>query len=238
MNTYRVLIVEDEILIADTIERYLLAQGHQVVGKAISYAEAEQIYLEEKPDLALLDIRLNGKKTGIDVARFIQEQPNPAIFIFLTSQMDKESIDHAKETFPAGYLTKPIQKATLFTTIEIAMYRHATKKQNLEPTISLFDGTKHHLVVIKNILYLQTEHIYVHIHIKNGKSFMQRSALRDLLEQLPDDQFIQTHRSYAVNVKQVSGWDHQQVFIEGKTIPISRSQRKMVQLWLKKNGET
>lgn len=234
MKKYRILIVEDEILIADMIERYLVAQGHQVVGKAISYIKAEEMYLKEKPDLALLDIRLSGKKTGIDIARFIQEQPNPAIFIFLTSQMDKESIDHAKETFPAGYLTKPIQKETLFTTIEIAMYSHAAKQIKTEPTIALFDGNVSHLVAIRDILFLRAEHIYVQVHIKGERKITLRSALSKLLEQLPVEQFIQTHRSYAVNLQQVSSWDNQQLFIEKEGIPISRSQRKMVLSHFKK----
>jgi len=113
MKNYKILIVEDEVIIADTIKRYLTQNGHQVVGNAISYQEAESIYIEKKPDLVLLDIRLSGTKTGIDVAYFIQQQTDPKPFIFLSSQLDSRSLNSAKETFPAGYLSKPIQKNTL-----------------------------------------------------------------------------------------------------------------------------
>ena len=74
MRSFNILIVEDEILIADTIKRYLLKQGHNVAGIAINFDEAKDLYLETKPDLALLDIRLSGNKSGIDVAEFLHQQ--------------------------------------------------------------------------------------------------------------------------------------------------------------------
>ena len=108
MLRYRTLIVEDEIIIADTIKRYLQKQGHEVVGTAISYEEATEIYKKEQPDIALLDIRLSGSKTGIDVAHFIQEQNDATPFIFLSSQLDSRSINAAKQTYPSGYLLSVI----------------------------------------------------------------------------------------------------------------------------------
>jgi DNA-binding response OmpR family regulator len=92
MKPNQILIVEDEILIADTIERYLTRQGYWVMGSAISCEEAETLYLRQTPDLALLDIRLSGSRTGIDFAHFIRKQARPAPFIYLTSQLDRRSI--------------------------------------------------------------------------------------------------------------------------------------------------
>lgn len=227
MNNYRILIVEDEILIADTMERYLVRKGHQVVGKAISYEESIQLYQLHQPDLVLLDIRLNGLKSGINVAHFIQNQNNPSPFIFLTSQIDARSISNAKETFPAGYLTKPIQKESLFTTIEIAMYSHQ-KSRVEEPSINLYDGNKNYLVLLKDILFLQADHIYVKVHVAMKKCIVLRSSLKELLTQLPDNQFIQTHRSFAINIEKVNNWDNQNVSIQNEIIPVSRTRRKEV----------
>ncbi len=227
MTSFKILIVEDEILIADNIKRFLSKKGHKVVGIAISYEEAIQLYMEQKPDITLLDIRLNGMKTGIDVAHFIKQQEAPKPFLFLTSQMDSKNINKAKETFPAGYLSKPVQKESLYASVEIAMHKYLADKEEA-PTIPLYDGSKNYLILLHDILYLQSEHVYVQVHLQDGNYILQRSPLKDLLEQLPPKQFIQTHRSFAINIKQVSHWDTENIYFNGKVIPVSRSRRKDV----------
>jgi len=227
MTKIKILIVEDEVLIADNISRYLTKRGHDVVGHAISYEEAEKIYIEKNPDIVLLDIRLSGDKSGIDFAHFIQNRENPKPFIFLTSQMDATNINNAKKTFPAGYLSKPIQKDSLFACIEIARHKYEIEQEE-EQTISLYDGTKKYLVSVKDILYLQAEHVYVQVHISGENYIIQRSPLKDLLEQLPEEHFLQSHRSFAFNLKQVSHWDTENIYIQDKVIPVSRSRRKEI----------
>ena len=227
MKNYRILIVEDEIIIADTIKRYLTQAGHQVVGNAISYQEAESIFTNEQPDLVLLDIRLSGLKTGIDMAHFIQQQTDPKPFIFLSSQLDSRSINSAKETFPAGYLSKPIQKNSLNTSIEIAMHNFQRQLKK-EPTISLNNGMKNYSIPCSEILFLEADHIYVNIHTKNYGKVVQRGTLKEMMEQLPKEKFIQTHRSFVVNIEVVNSWDNQSLLIHNKTIPLSRSRRKEV----------
>ncbi|MEL6943003.1 MAG: response regulator [Bacteroidota bacterium] len=232
MTHYRTLIVEDEILIADTLKRYLQKQGHEVVGTAISYEEATDIYQKEQPDLTLLDIRLSGSRTGIDVAKFIQTQSHTCPYIYLSSQLDSHSIDNAKSTFPSGYLTKPIQKSSLYTTIEMAMYAYQYRN-NMAETIQIFDGSKNHQVNIDDILYLEVDHVYVQVNLKNGRRLLQRASLRDLLDQLPTQQFIQTHRAFAVNKKEISRWDSGHLYIQNTPIPVSRTRKKEVANFLK-----
>lgn len=227
MNTYRILIVEDEVLIADTIERYLLNKGHEVIGKAISFEEAKALFLRERPDLLLLDIRLSGPQTGIDFAQYLQQQPQPIPFIFLTSQVDSRSINDAKATFPAGYLSKPVQKNSLYTTIEIAMHNYQAQEAEKE-TIRLYYGKQYYQVPVEDIMYMRAAHNYIHIELANKKAVLQRSSLRETLEQLPDDLFVQTHRSYAVNLEKVSRWDGEYLYVEDDAIPISRGRRREV----------
>lgn len=234
MTPIKILIVEDEILIADSISRYLEKKGYQILGIAISYEEAVELYGTEKPDLALLDIRLNGEKSGIDFAYFLQEQPESIPFIYLTSQMDMQHINLAKSTFPSSYLSKPIQKDNLFANIEIALHNHQHQKPATTPAISLYDGKKNYVLPIKNILFIQAEHVYVKIHRTIGDHILQRSALKDLLKKLPTEQFVQTHRSFAVNLQQISHWDSENVYIGKEEIPVSRSRRKVVFEMLKR----
>ena len=74
MSTLKILIVEDEILIAETIKLYLEEKGHIIQDICISYREATRAIEREQPDLVVLDIRLYGEKSGIDVAKYIKQQ--------------------------------------------------------------------------------------------------------------------------------------------------------------------
>lgn len=233
MTYYRTLIVEDEIIIADTLKKYLQKQGHEIVGTATSYEEATEMYQEKQPDLTLLDIQLAGSKTGIDVAQFIQNQPYSCPHIYLSSQLDLYSINRAKTTLPSGYLTKPIQKSSLYTTIEMAMHAHKYKQKKALTTIRISDSTKGYNIAVDDIAYLQADHIYVRVHLKNGKSLLQRSSLSGLLAQLPAQQFIQTHRTFAINKKAVSSYDEHKIYIGDKVIPVSRARKKEVYAFLR-----
>jgi len=228
MKATRILIVEDEILIADMLERYLIQKGYEVVGTAISFDQAKDLYLQKKPDLSLIDIRLNGPKTGIDFAQFIRLQEMPTPYIYLTSQLDSLNINKAKETLPVGYLSKPIQKETLFTTIEVGLYNFLFNQQK-EETITLSNGNKNFLIKLKDIIYLEASHIYVLIHVATTNYIMQRSSLKEILERLPTKQFLQTHRSFAININRITHWDEKFVYLEEAAVPISRARRKIVQ---------
>ena len=227
MDALNLLIVEDEVLIADTIERYLVQQGHQIVGKAISVEEGKKIFAGNECDIALIDIRLSGKLSGIDFAHFINEQEKSIPFIFLTSQTDPESVNEAKNTFPAGYLSKPLQKESLCAMIEIAM--HASQIPASRPSqIRLSDGVNNHVIYIDDILYLQADHIYVKVYLANGEVILQRTSLNDLSNKLPPEQFIQSHRSYIINTRHITRWNINSLFIGEHKIPISRSRRKII----------
>lgn len=232
MQSYRILIVEDEILIADTLRRYIEKKGWEVVGIAHSQQEAEEQYLQTEPDLVLLDIGLDRLNTGIEVAQFIQDQASPAPVIFLSSQYDHQTIDQAKSTYPAGYLVKPIRRSNLYASIEIALHNHSGEQESSQ-TIQLFDGSLNYNIPVDHIVSLEADHIYVQVYIEGKKSMIQRSSLRELLDQLPRRQFIQTHRSHAINLNYVSHWDNQNIYTKNQVIPISRLRRKAVYSRLK-----
>ncbi len=233
MRPVRILIVEDEVLIADTIARYLERQGYQIVGSAISYEEARELFLHHRPDLVLIDIRLSGPRSGIDLAHFIRRQPQPIPFLYLTSQVDSHNLEQAKETQPAGYLTKPIQKQTLYSTIEVVMH-NVRIQDNQEEHIELYDGKQHHKIKVDAILFLRADHNYIQVELLDKRPILQRSTLQELLEQLPAGRFVRTHRSYAVNVKHIQSWRKDCLFVKDHPIPVSRSRRREVLTRLKR----
>jgi DNA-binding NarL/FixJ family response regulator len=117
----KILVVEDEIIIADNICSTLKNLNLEPTEPALNYTQAiARLMLEPKPDLALLDINLSGQKDGIDVAKFINENC-PMPIVFLTAFGDDATIERAKNVKPCGYLLKPFTKANIKPTIEIAV---------------------------------------------------------------------------------------------------------------------
>jgi DNA-binding LytR/AlgR family response regulator len=219
-----ILIVEDEILIADMLERYLKKKGYQVVGKAISYEESRTVLEEKQVDLALLDIRLSTSKTGIDLAKYIQKQYPETSYIFLTSQADHENIEAAKITQPLSYLTKPIQKESLYASIEIGMYNKTQLQKNKHLSVQL--GGQGQMIEIKDILFLEASHVYVKIYMKNEQQpLLVRNSLKELKDRLPENSFENPHRSFLVNLDQIKSWDRNFLYLEGHQIPISRARK-------------
>ncbi len=121
MNTYKVLIAEDEGLIAMDIAAHLEALGHTVVGTVSTAAEA--IEQAPKAEVVLMDIRLDGPVDGIEAACKIRERYRLPV-VFLTAQADPSTLERAKLAAPFGYILKPLAHAALQPSIEIAMYKH------------------------------------------------------------------------------------------------------------------
>ena len=127
MQDARILIVEDESIIALDIKTSLKHAGYAIAGVASSGKEAIALAHSEQPDLILMDIRLQGLMDGIEAAHQIHEQQSCPI-VFLTAHTDSQTLDRAKLTDPFGYLTKPFEDHSLITTIEIALARYASEK--------------------------------------------------------------------------------------------------------------
>lgn len=228
--TLQILIVEDEVLIAQTIKLYLEIQGHHIQDICISYEEAVKAYQHQKPDLIVLDIHLYGEKSGIDFANFLIEQSQSTAFIYLTSQNDRRIFDLALKTNPYGYLPKPIKKEVLWTTVETAynLYKKNNSTRENEK-ISIFDGQTNHSISLVEIMYLEADHVYTTIHLSDNRKISVRQALYQFLEQMENNLLFQCHRSYAINIKYISSWDNQNVILTNNIkIPISRSKKKML----------
>lgn len=144
MTGIKVLIVEDEPLIAKNIGMYLNNNDYEVAGIAYDPDEAFYQLKKQQPDFAILDINLESDKNGIDVAEYINKN-NFIPFIYLTSYSDKETIDKAKLTNPAGFIVKPFNEKTLYATIEIALANHAANSNKHVPGL-LFDKINKQLV--------------------------------------------------------------------------------------------
>jgi transcriptional regulator with GAF, ATPase, and Fis domain len=119
----KILIVEDEFVVANDLRLILQKSGYEVCGIADSFDEAVTIIEQYNPGLVLLDIYLKGNKTGIDLAKILSEK-NIA-FVYLSANSNQKVMEAAKATQPYGFLVKPFREKDVLVTLDIAHYRHA-----------------------------------------------------------------------------------------------------------------
>lgn len=123
MGKPRILIVEDEAIIARDMKKLLESKGFEIVDIVSSGEEAIEQTEENKPDLILMDIILNGDLDGVSTTEIIK-QKHDIPFIFITAHSDEMTLNRLKETEPFGYLAKPVKRDALYSSIEIALYKH------------------------------------------------------------------------------------------------------------------
>ncbi len=128
MSSARILVVEDELIVAQSIKETLERSNYQVVALALSKDEAIQASDAFRPDVVLMDIRLDDENAGIEAATIIRERFRIPI-IYLTAYSDEQTLQQAKATEPFGFLSKPFTSKDLYTTIEIALYKHQTEQK-------------------------------------------------------------------------------------------------------------
>ncbi len=127
MAQEKILIVDDEVVVAEDIRRQLRSLGYSVVGMVASGAEAVHLAGEYRPDLILMDIKLKGQIDGIDAARAIQSQHGIPV-IYLTAFSDEETLERARHTLPLAYLIKPFVSSDLRAALELALFRHRVSR--------------------------------------------------------------------------------------------------------------
>ena len=220
----KVLIVEDELLIAETISIFLEERGHQSIGFAISYEEALDQINAELPDIVLIDVRLYGLKSGVDLASYLISNHPSIPFVFLTSQFDKRIVESIMGTRPAGYLAKPLQKESLWTTLEIT-YNNYLLNQTSKKKIQVFDGQKSIFIEEDHIILVEADHVYIKIITNDGNTILSRGTLTQILDELSPSKFQKCHRSYIVNIEKVESYTSTELRISDHVIPISRSRK-------------
>src|SRR6218665_168381 len=119
MEKIKVLIVEDKLLTAEDIALRLKEHNMEVVGICTSGEQAVEEAISTKPDLILMDVELDGAMDGISAAQVISQQQSVPI-IYLSDFTDSRTLDRAKKTLPANYLTKPFNEADLIRAIDLA----------------------------------------------------------------------------------------------------------------------
>lgn len=133
MSEFKILIVEDDVFIADDIKDTLEGLGYEVCSICYDSEKAMKELYRCVPDLVMLDITIRGQRDGIQLAEVINKHHHIP-FIYLSSHSDQVTLQRAKQTRPRGFIVKPFTDRDLISSIEIAIYNHSEdlKKKNLD----------------------------------------------------------------------------------------------------------
>lgn len=228
MNSLKVLIVEDEILIAEHIKDHLLQFGVQEISMAHNKNTAIAMLESEKPNLVLLDMHLQEPLDGLDLAKLIDTELKLP-YIFITANSDMLVITEAVQTNAAAYITKPIKQSDLFAAIQLSL---KSVSSSTEKHLLIKDGYSVQKIVIDDIQYVESNGNYLNIITKHQKHLC-RQSMDWLQAQLPEAQFMRIHRSYFVNLNLVQKASSKFVYLNNLELPISRTYLPKVQEYLK-----
>lgn len=241
MSKAKILIVEDQGIVAKDIENSLKKLGYTVPAIVSSGEKSIEATEEMKPDLVLMDIMLKGKMDGIEAANEIHEKYNIPV-IFLTANADDKTVNDAKAAEPYGYIIKPFREKELQTTIEMALYKHEKDfrlKKERDFYYSIAEGQKSadsiyvrseyrlNKIRFDEIYYVEALKDYVIIYTKDN-SYTTHSTMKNILSILPLKEFVRVHRSYIVRLDKIFSIKYPDLVIEDKkkVIPVGGLYKK------------
>ncbi len=219
-----ILIVEDNLLIAETIRETLINAGYENVRIVVSVEEAVLEIKNSKPGLVLTDIELGKGKNGIDLGNLLNTTYFLP-FIYITSHSSPEILSRAKHTHPNAYIVKPFKSADLLVAIEFALFNAVHKGETIKEDEALVVKEGRAIVKINysDIVWLESSGNYTIINLSNFKRRVIRDGLTEFENQLNPAYFIRIHKSFLVNKSFVTEVRAAKLFIKEHEFPIGRT---------------
>lgn len=226
MKNKSILIFEDDLLIANRIESYLLQIGLNDIYQIQNYECGMQFLKQKVPDIVLLNICSKRGALAVAFAAQLRSLNPNTILILLAEKIDKCIVEQFKYLRPSGYIPKPVRLNALmvmleFSCLKVLDHESVLKREN---STYLKDNGIIHRIILSRIKYIETKHVYSYLYIDGDhKAKMFRLSMKELMGHLPVEDFVQTHRSFAVNLKYSDQVSKNGVKVEDQLIPISRS---------------
>jgi DNA-binding LytR/AlgR family response regulator len=243
-NPIKILVVEDEMIIAAKISLQLSKLGYEVTG-ILCKGEEVLLHVEKNhPDIIIMDINLKGELDGIKTAEIVQKNNDVAV-IYLTANTDDNTFGRAKLTRPHAFMSKPFNLMELQRSIELTserlnerVFSHQEPKsvsnsiilpENETDYLSDRIFVKHKDKMVKlfiaDILYISAERAYCQIFTKVDQ-YILSVPLKKVEEKLPTSHFMRIHRSYLVNILEIDEVTENYVSIAKQAIPIGPSSKE------------
>ncbi|MDN5203039.1 LytTR family transcriptional regulator DNA-binding domain-containing protein [Fulvivirgaceae bacterium BMA10] len=233
MRRLRILGVEDDVIIAETLKEILKALDYEAVDIVNSASGALAVLeTDVEIDLVLLDIQLKGDRDGVELAAMIDERYDLP-YIFTTAFADPETIARAKKTSPYGYLVKPYGIKDLHAAIEVALGNfkilqeaNILKDQNQFNHDGFFVKVDSRLIRLRedDIMWIEAKGDYAIFKTKE-KSYIVHSTMKNIEDKLASKGFFKIHRSYIVNLNKVMDIQDSNLVVGNQVIPVSRRKK-------------
>jgi len=224
MKSLKILVIEDELITANAIQETLENAGHQITACARNLKEAMAAVKRQPPDLALVDITLEGSANdGIAVAKQLLTLHSMPI-IYLTAHSESPVVLSAKEMRPAAYLLKPFRHKELAIQIELAYYNHQVHQEySVNPYsvdalyLPVEQGKGHVRIVKSKVMYLAAAGSYVEVHtVGETKPYIFSMNLGYLSQFFMMPNYYRLSRSLLVNLDYVERIEKNQFFVPGR----------------------
>ena len=225
MNKIKCLIVDDEPPAIELLGKYAnMVDQLEVVGAVNSAINAFDLLKDKDIDLIFLDIQMP-LLNGID---FIKSLKNPPAIIFTTAY--REYALEGYDLDVIDYLLKPIPFERFLKAVD--KYRNRSKiignmPQTSEERNHIFCNINRtqHKIILSDILYIESLKDYVRLHTSEGR-LVVKGNIGSFMKQLPDNQFIRIHRSFAVALEKINSYNHSEIDISGTKLPIGLSYKE------------
>jgi two-component system response regulator LytT len=227
LSQYRIGILEDDLMIAETLADILETLGHQVL---FSVNNGESLLKEaaaQEVELLLLDIQVKGDIDGIQTAARLPKGKIP--YVFTTAFADTTTLERVKQTAPYGYVIKPYGIKDIEVGIQMAMLNH---NRSSESSVESIPESKEHLFVKDNgrlvkirfdeLQFIEAKGDYMVLKCAAQQHSIYTS-LKKIKERLPKEQFLQVHRSFIIQLEQIDSLEENSVTIDDKHIPVSKT---------------
>lgn len=236
----RIMIVEDEELMADRIEMQLEKLGYALFAAVDNSEDALNALTDSQPDLILMDVNIEGEYDGIELVDMIHRQWDIPV-IFISANHDNGTFRRISRTNPLGFLTKPFTEIQLQRSIELAFHQLGQPKPDAfdigeeqgpnsqHDFIFLKSRRKLHRIKITEIFYLEADGRHTQVHTID-KKFLIRLTLKEMTDKVNNGNFIQSHRSFVVNMDKIKTIDLEDsvIILDNMHIPISRREKDKV----------
>ncbi|MFC3879689.1 LytR/AlgR family response regulator transcription factor [Algoriphagus namhaensis] len=235
MKEERILIVEDEISIAENIQEILELLGYVNIDIANSANQCIKVIKKYRPDLIFMDIKLKGDKDGIELGEIVKQMVD-APLVYVTSYSDPTIIERAKRINPAGFIVKPFNTNDIHAIVEIVLYNKRTKPSTEAPSVAVVSDSPflvNDAVFIKadnafekvpyeDIYYVEANGNMVGIFTRN-REYSIRKSMKEIEDILPSNLFLRVQKSYIVNLGQIESFNTKEITMsQGAVVQVGR----------------
>ena len=230
----KILICEDELIIAEFIKETCIETGFTVCGIAKNRIEAIEKLHIEKPDVVLLDINLDERMSGVRIGEYIAQKTGQP-FIFITAFSDVETLEAAIKTNPQAYLIKPIDKPTLVANLQLALYKLNNKTEKADTFLDIPVESENVTINVSKLVRIEASGNYCELISDDTKPRLLRISI-STMEELLIETHVRIHKSHIVNPKFIVRSSSLKVSLrDNQSLPIGRKYKENLAEFLQRD---